>query len=107
MDLHESLLGKHLSVGLPSVVPPFVHHMGLVAVDSFGVQVVVGGHLHPGRHLDQVGQPFPLVEIPLEVIPLLLAVVLVETVEDVPLLVVEMFEIVVVLLSWRGTGGCA
>lgn len=102
MDLHESLLGKHLSVGLPSVVPPFVHHMGLVAVDSFGVQVVVGGHLHPGRHLDQVGQPFPL-----EVIPLLLAVVLVETVENVPLLVVEMFEIVVVLLSWRGTGGRA
>lgn len=62
MDLQGSLLGKCLFVALPSVVQPFVHHTGqqldsLVAVDSLGVQVVVGGHLV------QVGQTFPLVEL--------------------------------------------
>lgn len=77
LDLQESLLGKRLivvlpivvlpsvvlpSVVLPFVVLPFVHHTGLtlgslVAVDSLGVPVVVGGHLV------QVGQTFPLAEL--------------------------------------------
>lgn len=88
-------------MGLPSAVLPFVHQMGLVAVNSFGVQVLADGR--PKVHLVQVGQTFPLVEV----IPLRVAVVLVETVEGVPLLVVEMFEMAGVPLRWKGTGGRA
>lgn len=107
--LQENLLGKHLTVALPSVDLPFVHHTGLksgslVAVDSLGVPLVVGGHLV------QVGQTFPLVELsqnpswPLvEEIQMMAAAVLVETWADAPLLVEVMCDIVVVLLSWKET----
>lgn len=109
LDLQESLLGKHLIVALPSVVLPFVHHTGLtlgslVAVDSLGVPVVVGGHLV------QVGQTFPSVELSqnpswpsVEEIQMRTAAVLVEKGADVPLLVEVMCDIVVVLLSWKET----
>lgn len=73
-------------------------------MDSLGVPVVVGGHLV------QVGQTFPLAELPQnpswpseEEIQMRTAAVLVEKGADVPLLVVVKFETVVVLLSWKGT----
>lgn len=60
--LQQSLLGKRLSVVLPSVVLPFVHHTGQRSGSRVAVDIPVV-HVAAGGLLVQAGQTFPLVEL--------------------------------------------